>query len=135
MFFTFHNAFGQAFLFFVRARAVHTAESGFFSVDDFSVAALVNFAAAVSTHVEAGFDGDGNQVGEAFEKPCAQFSAFFGEFEDFFFFLSHGFDRVFDQAFFFELLKKRVDKAGADLFSHSLFEAVEDAVAVGWSFV
>lgn len=36
---------------------------------------------------------------------------------------------------FFELLKERVDEARADFFSHSLFEAVDDAVAVGGSFI
>ena len=70
---------------------MHTAKSGFFVVDDFAVAAFIDFAAAMSAHVHAGFDGDGDERGEAFEEAPAKFSAFLGEFKDFLFFLADGF--------------------------------------------
>ena len=38
--------------------AVHAAKRCFFAVDDFSVAAFVDFAAAVSADVEAWFNGN-----------------------------------------------------------------------------
>lgn len=114
---------------------MHAAECCFFSVDDFSVAAFVDLAAAVSALVQAGFDSDGDQAREAFEKSRAQLFSFFGQFEDFLFLLAHGFHLMLDEAFFFELLKERVDEARADFFSDSLFEAIEDAVAVDRSFV
>ena len=72
------------------------AESCFFAIDGFSVAAFVDFAAAVSADVKAGFNGDGDECGEAFEEARAQFSAFVGEFKDFFLFLADGFFGVRD---------------------------------------
>ena len=109
MFFTFYNFFDSLSLFFVGVSAVHAAEGCFFSVDDFLVASFVDFATTVSTHVKAGFNGNGNKIGEAFEQACADLSSFIGEFEDFLFFLAHWLDCVFRQALLFELLEKRID--------------------------
>ncbi len=50
---------------------MHAAERGFFSVDDFSVPAFVDFAAAVGANVEAGFNRNRYKLGEAFEKASA----------------------------------------------------------------
>lgn len=85
----------ESLLFFVGAGAVHATEGYFVSVDDFAVASLVDLAAAVSANVEAWFNGDGDEVGEAFEQARANFSSLLGEFEDFLFFLAHRLDRVF----------------------------------------
>jgi len=55
------------------------ATEGNFSVfNDFSVAAIVNLAATVSTNVYAWFDGNCHQLGKSFEKSIAQFPAFLG---------------------------------------------------------
>ena len=72
---------------------MHAAECGFFAIDDFAVSALIDFAAAVGADVEAGFDGDGDQLRKTLKQARAQFSTFCGEFEDFAFFLTH---RLFD---------------------------------------
>jgi len=135
MFFTFYCFSRKFLLFFVRVGAVHATEGCFFSVNDFSIASLVDLAAAVGANIETWLNSYGNQVGEALEEACCQLPSFFCKFEDFLFFFAHWLDCVFDQAFFFELLEKRVDQAWADFFSYSLFEAVEYAVAVGWSFI
>ncbi len=74
---------------------MHAAEGCFFPVDDLAVASFVYLAAAVGANVKAGFNGDGNEVGEPLEQACADFSSFFGEFEDFFFFFAHRLDLVF----------------------------------------
>jgi len=113
---------------------MHAAEGCFFSINDFSIASFVHFAAAVGANFEAGLNGNGDEVGEAFKQTCADLSSFFSELENFLFFLAHGLNRVFYQVFFLELPEKWIDQAWADFFSYSLFEAVEDAVAVGRSF-
>jgi len=82
-------------LLFVGVGAVYAAEGGFFSVDDFSVASFVDLAAAVGADFEAGLNGDGDEVGEAFEQACADFFSFLSKFENFLFFLAHGLNRVF----------------------------------------
>jgi len=71
VFFTFCGFLGEFLRFLVRASTVHAAEGCFFSVDEFSVASFVDFAAAVGANVEAGFNGDRDQLGEAFEKASA----------------------------------------------------------------
>ena len=88
---------------------MHATEGGFFSADDFAVASFVDFAAAMSTNVEARLNGDGDEIGETLEKTSAELSAFLGEFENFPFLLTHGLNRVFHQAFRFQLLEKRVN--------------------------
>jgi hypothetical protein len=114
---------------------VHTAEREFFAVYDFSVAAFVDFAAAMSADVEAGFDGDGDEFCESLEKSGAEFSAFLGEFEDFAFFFAHRLKSVLHQTFFFQLLEEGVDEAWAYFFFDAFLEAADYLVAVGWSFV
>jgi hypothetical protein len=57
-FFPFRSFFGDFFRFFIGAGAVHAAEGGFFSIDDFSVASFIDLAAAVSTNVEAWLNGN-----------------------------------------------------------------------------
>ena len=89
------NSFSEFLFFLVGVGAVHAAERGFFSIDDFSVSAFVYFASAVGAYVEAGFDSDGDQAGEAFEQTSAEFFSFFGEFEDLLFLLSYQLDCVF----------------------------------------
>ena len=37
---------------------MHAAECCFFTIDDFSVAAFIDFATAVSANIEAWFNGD-----------------------------------------------------------------------------
>jgi len=84
-----HFDYSLSLGFLVRASAVHTAKCCFLALDDFTVAALVNFAAAVSANINAWFNGNCNQLGEAFEESSAQFPAFLCEFEDFSFFLAN----------------------------------------------
>ena len=114
---------------------MHATECCFFSADDFSVAALVDFAAAVSADIQAGLQRYGYQTRESFEQACAEFLSFGGEFEDFLIFFTNRLHHVFDQSFFFKLLEKRIDQTWADFFSDSFLEAVQYAVAVGRSLV
>ena len=102
--FTFYNPFGEPSLFFVRVGAMHAAEGCFFAVNDLAVSAFIYFATAVGTNVKAGFNGDGDQVGEAFEQTCAESSSCFGKFKDLLFFLANWLNCVLHQALFFELL-------------------------------
>ena len=87
--------------FFVRVGAVHATEGGVFSIDDFSVASFVDFAAAVGADVKAWLNRDRDGIGEALEKTSAKFSAFLGELEDFSFFFTYWLFSVLYQAFFF----------------------------------
>ncbi len=114
---------------------MHAAERGFFTFEDFAVAAFVHFAAAVSANVKAGLNGNADQVGETFEQTFGELLAFFCEFKDFLLFFAHRLVRVLDQAFLFKLLQEGVNEARADFFSKSLFESSEYAVAVSWSLV
>jgi hypothetical protein len=114
---------------------MRAAERHFFAINNFVVAAFVDFAAAVSANVHAGFDGYGDKGCEAFEQACAKFPALYGELKNFAFFLTHGFLGMGYIAFFFELLQKRVNERGTDFFFDSFFELAEYAVAVGWSLV
>ena len=114
---------------------MRATERGFFTLNDLAVTALVHFAAAVSTDVEAGLNSNADQVSETLEQAGAEPSSFLCEFEDLFLFLAHMLELVRHQAFFLKLLQERVDEAGADFFSEALLETAEYAVAVSWSLV
>ena len=75
---------------------MHAAECHFHAVDFFTVGAFVDLAAAMSADVKAWSDGYGDEFRKTFEKSPAEFSAFFGEFEDFFYFVSDWFESMFD---------------------------------------
>ena len=114
---------------------MRAAECCFFSVDDFSVSALIDFAATVSANIQARLQRYGYETCESFEQTCAEFLSFGGEFEDFLFFFANWLHRVFDKTSFFKLLEKRIDQTWADFFSDSFLEAIQYAVAVGRSFI
>jgi hypothetical protein len=114
---------------------MHTAERCLFAVYDLAVAALVHFAAAVSTNVEAGFNGDADQISETLEQANAEFFAFFRQLKHLSLLLAHWLVRMFHQAFLFKLLQERVNKAWTDFFSEALPETAEYAVTVSWAFV
>ena len=57
LFLGFCGFFGVFPCFFVSVGAVYAAERGFFPIYYFSVSAFVDFAAAVSANVKAGFNG------------------------------------------------------------------------------
>lgn len=50
----------------------------FHVVDGFVVGTFVDFAVAMGTGIEAGFEGDGDQLGETFEEVCAELFACLG---------------------------------------------------------
>ena len=135
-----HTSLSSSFLgefprFFVRVKAVHAAEGCLFAINHFTVTSFVHLAAAMGANVEAGLNGDGNQISKAFEKPSAELSAFLSEFENFSFLLAHRLDSMLYQALFFQLLQKRVDEAWAHFFFYSLFEVTNYLIPVGGSFV
>ncbi len=111
--------------------AVNTAKRFFSSIYHFSVSSLVDFAATVNTDFQAGFNGYRNEIGKSFEKPNAEFSSFFGQLENFLFFLAYFSNAVFNKGLFFQLLQKRVNETWANLFPYSLAEFAEDFITVG----
>lgn len=111
------------------------AEGCFFAAYGFLVAALVDLAAAVCAHFEAGLDGYGNQSGEAFKQLLTQCLAFCGELEHFLLLGAHELNAVFNVALVLQLLQKRINQAGTDFLPESLFETVDNVVAMVWSFV
>lgn len=54
------------------------AERHLYAAYCFVVGAFIDFASAVSTHVKAWFDGDGDEFGEPLKQVCAECFAVFG---------------------------------------------------------
>jgi len=115
--------------------AVFAAKGSLFVVYCLAVASLVDFASAVGANFKAGFYGNCDKVGESFEKSCAEFSSFSGEFKYFSFLFAYGFDGVRNQTLLFKLFQEWIDETGADFLSNSFSELADYAVAVGWSFI
>ena len=114
---------------------MYAAECCCFSADDFTVTSFIDLASAMSADVEAGFDGGGDQIGESFEQSCAKLSALLREFKHFPVCLADWLDCVLCQASPFELREKRINEAGTNLFSHTLSELSDYAVAVSGAFI
>jgi len=114
---------------------MRTAEFCLFAIYDLTVAALIHFAAAVSADVEAGFNGDADQVSETLEQASAEFLSFFCEFKDLFLLLAHWLVQMFHQAFLFKLLQEGVNKARTDFLSKTLLETTQYAITVSWTLI
>ena len=57
---------------------MYAAKRHFFSIDDFAVAAFIDFAAAMCTNIKTGLDGDGYKFSKPLKQAAAEFFAFLG---------------------------------------------------------
>ncbi len=91
------------------------AEHGLLAFYCLRVSALVDFAAAMSTDVQARLNRRGDKSCEAFEESSAKLSSFICEFVDFPWLLSYRLHSVFYKSLLFEKIEERIDDAGSDV--------------------